>query len=106
MFGLKKKPRRSPRVTSLTHLFHGVEIIPCSNACAPVKALQGSRLLSEEAPRLPLASCPHSDQCECKYKHYVDRRTQARRESDEGLPPRSHYPQDKRDGSGRRITDH
>lgn len=105
MFGLKKKPRRTPRVTTLTHLFHGVEIIPGARPCEAVLALQGERLLSEDAPRLPLSECPCSQRCGCKYKHYVDRRTQVRRESDEGLPPRSHYPQDKRDGTGRRVTD-
>ncbi len=105
MFRLKKKPRRTERVTTLTHLFHGVEIIPGARACASVRALVGERLLSEEAPRLPLLECDASDRCSCKYKHFVDRRTDARRESDEGLPTRGWHRADKRAGNGRRITD-
>ena len=107
VFRLKKKPRRSsarPRVTTLTHLFHGIEIIPGGRACEAVRELAGKRLLSEEAPRLPLGECTNARECSCKYKHFVDRRTDARRESDEGLPART-LPNDKRDGTGRRITD-
>ena len=86
------------------HLFHGVEIIPGERACDAVSGLARRRLLSEDAPRLPLNTCSSPRDCACKYKHYVDRRTDARRESDKGLPARGH-PTDKRDGSGRRITD-
>ena len=107
MFRLKKKPSQSagkPRISSLMHLFHGVEIVPGQRACDAVHGLANRRLLSEDAPRLPLNTCSDPRDCTCKYKHYVDRRTDARRESDEGLPARG-YPTDKRDGSGRRITD-
>ena len=108
MFRLTKKPRRSPskpRISSLMHLFHGVEIVPGSRACDAVSGLSKQRLLSEDAPRLPLNTCTNPRDCACKYKHFVDRRTTARRESDEGLPPRT-LPTDKRAGTGRRITDH
>ena len=107
MFRLKKRLRPSPgkpRISSLMHLFHGVEIVPGPEACDAVKTLASQRLLSEDAPRLPLNTCGNARDCTCKYKHFVDRRTDARRESDEGLPARR-YPTDKRDGSGRRITD-
>ncbi len=107
MFRLKKKPHRAPgrsRVSSLTHLFHGIEIAPGARACVTVHDLAHQRLLSDDAPRLPLSGCENPAQCTCKYKHFVDRRTDARRETDEGLPERRH-PTNKRDGTGRRITD-
>lgn len=107
MFRLKKKPGRSagkPRISSLMHLFHGIEIVPGPAACPAVGELARQRLLSEDAPRLPLNTCDQQIQCTCKYKHFVDRRTDARRESDEGLPARRHM-SDKRAGGGRRITD-
>lgn len=107
MFSLKKKPPRSSarsRVSTLTHLFHGIEIVPGPHSCSAVRDLAKQRLLSEEAPLLPLAECAGTYRCSCKYRHFVDRRTDTRRESDEGLPARVHA-EDKRSGSGRRITD-
>ena len=107
MFGLRKKnkPRRSSRIPSLTHLFHGIEIVPGPQPCEAVKELANRRMLSEEAPRLPLTSCSRADLCTCKYKHFVDRRTDSRRESDIGLPSRTYLQEEKRAGTGRRITD-
>ena len=108
MFRLKKKPRKAPGrsgVSSLTHLFHGIEITPGPRACATVRSLAEQRLLSDDAPRLPLSGCENPRQCTCTYKHFVDRRTDARRETDEGLPERGYHPANKRDGTGRRITD-
>jgi len=96
--------RRKSEVRAITHLFHGVEVLPGPGACESVKALAGQRMLSEEAPLLPLADCTNSLACSCHYRHFKDRRTEVRRESDDGLPPRM-VEADRRDRAGRRVTD-
>ena len=74
------------------------------SACEAVTALENVRFLADEAPMLPLSDCCNPSGCRCKYQHYDDRRTEARRESDAGLPTK-HYPNDARAGMGRRATD-
>jgi len=100
---LGNKAKRAPR-TSLTHLYHGIGITAGDTACAAVEAIAQQRFLSEDAPRLPLEQCANPGDCVCRYKHFSDRRTDPRRESDVGLPQADH-PQEKRQSGGRRITD-
>ena len=97
--------RRKAETRSLVNLFHAVEVLPGLDACEEVKELDGRRLLSEEAPMLPLPSCTRFGRCSCRYRHFKDRRTDVRRESDEGLPARFAEPE-RRNQIGRRITDH
>ena len=112
MFERRKKKRILPAirkhkqpVSALTHLFHGIEIVPGGNACKDAQSISHKRFLSDEAPRLPLDQCERPQGCDCKYKHFVDRRTdEARRASDAGLP-QNDYPEEKRQRVGRRITD-
>lgn len=59
--------------------FHAVTIVAGANACGLAQALKDVRLLSVEAPRLPLVGCTRSDDCQCKYQHHADRRAGARR---------------------------
>jgi hypothetical protein len=100
--GGKKRTRGT--VTSVEHLFHGVEIIGGSSCCGAARALAGERILSADAPRLPLADCSHPKRCRCTYRHYTDRRSDARREWDIGLPERFRE-DERRSGRGRRVTD-
>ena len=103
-FPRKAAPRR-PAVAAVRHLFHGVGIKPKPGcACLAVQAMEGQRFLSDEAPVLPLASCETPQQCRCVYEHFTDRRTVLRRDTDSGLPARSH-PTDRRRQKARRITD-
>lgn len=99
-----KTNRQKSDVKAIVHLFHGVEVMPSRNACAEVRKLEGQRILSEEAPMLPLATCSHFARCTCRYRHYKDRRTEARRDSDDGLPQR-YVVQERRNQAGRRVTD-
>ena len=95
-----KSPIRTER-----KLYRGVSIQPDSSiACEAAKALENVRFLTDEAPMLPLSGCCNPAGCRCKYLHYDDRRTEARRESDAGLPVKDH-PNDARTGVGRRATD-
>jgi hypothetical protein len=59
--------------------FHAVSILHGEQCCAQVKALQGVRLLSAEAPRLPLVGCTMGPNCQCRYQHHDDRRGGPRR---------------------------
>lgn len=101
----RRRPQRArPKVSSLSHLFHGIAVNPGPCACEAVAALGGQRFLSDEAPRLPLPGCSRPEDCRCVYRHFTDRRTDARRDSDVGLPQRQ-VAVEKRSGRGRRITD-
>ena len=99
-----KNSRRKSDVQSIVHLFHGVEVVAGSSACAEVRTLEGQRMLSEDAPMLPLTTCSHFANCTCRYRHYKDRRTEARRDSDDGLPQR-YVVDERRLRAGRRVTD-
>jgi hypothetical protein len=68
-----------------------------------VDALEDARFLSDEAPSLPLAGCKTPQSCRCVYVHFNDRRTEVRRDTDSGLPPKE-QPADRRMQT-RRITD-
>jgi hypothetical protein len=103
VFKRKTRTRRTA-VRTLSHLFHGIAVEPCDDACDQAQSLAGERFLSEEAPRLPLEGCTRGAACRCVYRHYTDRRTESRREADLGLPMRD-MPDDKRYGAGRRVTD-
>ena len=97
--------RNQLRATTARRIFHGVAIIPDRNSpCEAVTALANVRYLADEAPMLPVAGCSNRGSCHCKYQHFDDRRTEARRESDIGMPVKNH-PNDSRSGSGRRVTD-
>lgn len=75
------KTAEKPRVSA----YRAVSIHCTSNACQAIKDKLGERFLSSEAPLLPLRQCDRPDQCDCRYKHYDDRRGEARRRSDQGL---------------------
>ena len=59
--------------------FHAISIVAGPNPCAQVKALTHTRLLSLEAPRLPIVGCTNPGGCQCKFQHHEDRRTGSRR---------------------------
>ena len=100
----RKRAKRTIPTQGIRNLFHGVEIKAPDDCCRAAAAIEGQRFLSEEAPLLPLENCDRPASCRCRYRHFTDRRTDARRESDLGLPTRQ-YPEEKRAGRGRRITD-
>ena len=95
--------RKLQAVRHVESLFHAVEIVCREEACSAVKVLRESRYLSEQAPLLPVEGC-NVVACKCRYKHFNDRRTDPRRESDVGLPLKA-TPHNQRAGFGRRISD-
>jgi hypothetical protein len=100
LLGLKAQPP-APRAD---HRYHAVSIIPGATACAAAKHFVGQRLLSSNAPRLPLPSCdlPH---CSCRFKHHRDRRAGPRRRLDSGLIPAAYSGAERRRSRGRRADD-
>jgi hypothetical protein len=53
--------------------YDAVAICCETGACPEAKSLRGKRLLSDEAPDLPLDTCSSSN-CACQYLPYGDRR--------------------------------
>lgn len=101
----KRRTKRPVGTTAIRRLFHGVSIEATGgNICPAASALAGKRFLAHEAPLFPLEGCDRRAACRCRYLHFEDRRNDIRRESDHGLPVRSHL-QDMRTGNGRRVTD-
>lgn len=101
----KKTTKRPIGTTAIRRLFHGVSIEPTgTDICPAGAALAGVRFLAHEAPLFPLEGCDRPRSCRCRYLHFEDRRNDIRRESDHGLPVRTHQ-HDLRNGSGRRVTD-
>jgi hypothetical protein len=95
---------RGPFGGHTSHLFHGVEITSNAPQCPAILAMAHRRFLSDEAPSLPIIGCDRRKACRCIYKHFTDRRTEVRRESDIGLPARF-IENDRRSGRPRRVTD-
>jgi hypothetical protein len=81
--------------------WHAVAIIGSRTACAAAQACKGKRYLSGEAPQLPLAKCDAA-RCECKYRHFEDRRAAERRRD---LAPPVRDSANRRSSKGRRATD-
>jgi hypothetical protein len=86
--------------------FHAVSVLSNSHGCAAAQALKDVRLLSADAPRLPLATCDHPERCECRFQHHNDRRVGPRRatEISDSASRHFHTP-DRRDQRGRRESD-
>jgi hypothetical protein len=91
-----------------TTRYHCVEIVGGPEACAAVKLLAKQRILSGDAPLLPLDDCDRVDHCECIYLHFHDRRqgprrSQVVRKEIVGTP--AYKGRERRIGRGRRETD-
>jgi hypothetical protein len=85
--------------------FHAVTVVAGTNACEQAKALKDVRLLSVDAPRLPMRDCDRQDQCECRFVKHDDRRAGPRRR--EGVTDVTHTLRgvERRRVRGRRETD-
>ena len=64
-----------------TPKFHAVSIKMDASPCHAIREYDGRRLLSNEAPMLPLPDCDQSD-CSCRFEHYADRRAGDKRRDD------------------------
>ena len=85
--------------------YHCVTVNAGVQACPAAEVLQGVRLLSAEAPRLPLSACTMPAACRCTYRHHDDRRSGPRRARDRNERPEPWPSTDRRRSIGRRATD-
>lgn len=86
--------------------FHAVSVVAHGHGCAAVRALKDVRLLSTDAPRLPLADCEHPANCDCRFQHHDDRRVGPRRATEISESARKQLVmEDRRYQSGRREAD-
>jgi hypothetical protein len=101
------QPAKANRVDNR---WHAITIVGPTNACAAAEACRGKRFLSREAPRLPLAECD-AKRCDCRYRHYTDRRGPPRRRDDKVGDANSSTAKmrvitaNRREKAGRRATD-
>lgn len=84
--------------------WHAVTIAAPASACGAAQACKGKRFLSRDAPRLPLAECD-ATRCDCVYRHYDDRRAEARREDEKAAAPAAREKINRRVSRGRRASD-
>jgi hypothetical protein len=54
--------------------YHSVSILPGSPCCKPAGEAQGRKILSSEAPKLPLDECTMPERCRCRFHKHSDRR--------------------------------
>ncbi len=86
--------------------WHAVTLVGRGQCCPALDSYRGARFLSGQASRLPLAQCDRAQTCACTYRHYPDRRTEQRRDSDAGNAVGTAGPaSEKRSSRGRRATD-
>jgi hypothetical protein len=85
--------------------YHCVTINAGKKGCAAAQALKDVRMLSLQAPRLPLVECSSPDTCQCTYRHYDDRRAGPRRARERGDMPDPWSRTDRRRSIGRREAD-
>jgi hypothetical protein len=86
------------------HAWHAVMVLASPSACCAAQACKGQRFLSCEAPKLPMTACDAA-RCECRYRHFEDRRGKPRRADEKGAGLRARVPVNRRASRGRRATD-
>ena len=96
---LEKKMAPSPR--RVINAWKAIAVMPGEKCCQWAKLCTGRRFLIPEVPRLPLQGCD-SQYCECKYRHFDDRRATSRRSIQRGGISK-HVDADRREAASRRI---
>ncbi len=79
-------------------------VLPTSG-CAAAAMCRNTKYLSKDAPRLPLAGCSHPESCQCKYRHFEDRRSGVRRGNEVGVSSADRPKEERRKLRGRRARD-
>jgi hypothetical protein len=83
--------------------WRSVAIIGAATGCAAVQTCKGKRYLCREAPLLPLEGCDAAV-CDCKYRHFEDRRGAPRRAEEKGMTP-TRVENNRRKNRDRRAND-
>lgn len=100
------RPAKSALPERPVQTYHAVSVRPGPGPCEAALAVKGARVLSKDAPRLPLDGCDRPARCACRYQHFDDRRDKPRRRA-EGSPPEGAAlaVENRRRSSGRRDED-
>ena len=70
----KRSPRPGHQDLAMTaSQYHAVSIQFADGACEAARAMEGKRILSGAAPRIPLPECDVAE-CKCRFIHHKDRR--------------------------------
>ena len=89
-----------------TRKYHAVIIRAGREPCQEVVEKSGERVLSSEAPLLPLKDCDRPERCRCRDQHFQDRRKGPRRGEEIGMPGKKDPDQmERRRVRGRRADD-
>jgi hypothetical protein len=96
LLGMAERPSKDP--------WHAIAVIGDATACVAALKIRGKRVLSADAPRLPLADCSSPTRCRCVYRHFADRRAGLRRAADRGMFP-IRIANERRASRGRRAED-
>ncbi len=85
MFNYPKYPEKKAGAPAQQrpNAWRAVSVVATEKCCQAAKECVGKRYLTAEVPRLPLQGCTQTH-CECKYRHYNDRRVKPRRSSERG----------------------
>ena len=83
--------------------YHAVSVFVTGKCCQEARTKAGDRILSRNAPPLPLPGCTMPGECGCRFKKHIDRRHHDRRAW--GSEQRWYAGQDRRSPGGRRATD-
>ncbi len=82
--------------------WRAVVVVAPETACRAARELGDRCFLASAAPALPLPACDLPDDCDCTFRHQVDRRRRQRRiASHDDAGPSA----ERRRGAGRRSTD-
>jgi hypothetical protein len=82
--------------------WRAIRVVAGAGACDAARLVEGKRMLTKDAPRLPLRDCDRQDSCKCTYKHLADRRGEPRRTIDSGFGiPKVISPEKRRPGERR-----
>jgi hypothetical protein len=86
--------------------WHAISIVLHESSCAAAAQCRSRRFLATQIPALPLRECDRATGCNCKYKHYDDRRAALRRSDDVHRDLRSEFiERNRRSSRGRRAVD-
>jgi hypothetical protein len=103
---MARRRARLVRVKKPVTKWHAVTVVLHDTSCAAAALCRNTRFLSKDAPRLPLPTCPHPEQCRCTFRHHEDRRAGPRRTEDVNRSLPSEKPAtNRRKSRGRRTTD-
>lgn len=87
------------------HPFHAVSIKPGLISCTKACKLRDVRMLSRQAPSIPLPGCTNSKDCTCRFQKHNDRRQGDRRLFGAEQDGRFYSSEERRRTRGRRASD-